>query len=59
MVQSRLNNQEYNKMLGNSKLITQVNEDPLIDEYNIEPFFKNHERFIYIRFNYKAIGKEY
>ena len=36
----RLNNQEYNKMLGNSKLITQVNEDPLIDEYNIEPFFK-------------------
>ena len=27
-------------MLGNSKLITQVNEDPLIDEYNIEPFFK-------------------
>ena len=35
----RLNNQEYNKELGNSKLITRVNDDPLIDEYNIEPFF--------------------
>ena len=45
-------------MLGNSKLITQVNEDPLIDEYNIEPFFKIMKD-LYTSFNYKAIGKEY
>lgn len=36
----RLNNFEYNHFLGNSKLIARVNSEPLIDEYNIEQFFK-------------------
>lgn len=36
----RLNNHDYSQTLGNSKLIARVNEDPLIEEYNIEPFFK-------------------
>ena len=36
----RLNNEEYRKLVNNSKLIARVNEEPLLDNYNIEPFFE-------------------